>query len=218
MSATMSHMIPRNVLSVFSDSDPFPTYMIRDLTYQETISLSVGAAGISGTQNAFKLNGLYDPNTTGVGHQPYGFDQIAALYGEYRVDFIAYEAHFTTPSGTANICCNVCIKRGAETLTGQTTDRLGEMPNVTQANLSTSGSKHAVVRGSVNLPELFGVSKERYLGDVNTSAAVTGDPAAAASFNVSISSYDGTASQTAACTVKLRYTARFFNRTSQSQS
>lgn len=33
----------------------------------------------------FKANGLYDPNTTGFGHQPYGFDQWSALYRTYHV-------------------------------------------------------------------------------------------------------------------------------------
>lgn len=33
----------------------------------------------------FSANGLYDPNISGGGHQAMGFDQLAALYGEYVV-------------------------------------------------------------------------------------------------------------------------------------
>lgn len=33
----------------------------------------------------YRANSLYDPDYTGVGVQPKGFDQLAALYGSYRV-------------------------------------------------------------------------------------------------------------------------------------
>lgn len=33
----------------------------------------------------YSLNGLYDPDITGVGGQPTGFDQYMALYGKYTV-------------------------------------------------------------------------------------------------------------------------------------
>jgi len=33
----------------------------------------------------FSCNGLYDPNVTGIGHQPHYFDQLSELYDHYRV-------------------------------------------------------------------------------------------------------------------------------------
>ena len=33
----------------------------------------------------FSGNGLYDPDVSGVGHQPLGFDQWMTLYNRYRV-------------------------------------------------------------------------------------------------------------------------------------
>lgn len=33
----------------------------------------------------YRLNSVFDPNFTGTGHQPNGFDQWSAFYGKYRV-------------------------------------------------------------------------------------------------------------------------------------
>lgn len=41
-----------------------------------TITCTTGAL----SRYEFIANGLYDPNFTGTGHQPYGFDQLIALY------------------------------------------------------------------------------------------------------------------------------------------
>lgn len=53
------------------------------LRYVDTIAYNVGVSGQ--TTNVFTSNGLYDPDITGVGHQPNGFDQIMALWNEYIV-------------------------------------------------------------------------------------------------------------------------------------
>lgn len=37
------------------------------------------------TSYVFSANGLYDPNISGGGHQPYGFDQIMNMYNHYVV-------------------------------------------------------------------------------------------------------------------------------------
>lgn len=34
---------------------------------------------------AFRLNSVYDPDLSGTGNQPVGFDQWAAFYNKYRV-------------------------------------------------------------------------------------------------------------------------------------
>lgn len=43
-----------------------------------------GIAGVAGVQ-VISANGLYDPDLSGVGHQPTGFDQIMAMFNHYTV-------------------------------------------------------------------------------------------------------------------------------------
>lgn len=50
--------------------------------YVETFTLT--ATGVPSSY-VFRANSMFDPNLTGVGHQPMYFDQYAALYNHYTV-------------------------------------------------------------------------------------------------------------------------------------
>lgn len=45
----------------------------------------VSTSGASYTYNVYSGNSLFDPDYTGVGHQPQGYDQIMTLFNEYYV-------------------------------------------------------------------------------------------------------------------------------------
>lgn len=53
------------------------------LTYYDQNNFSTGAVQAGGY--VFTANGLYDPNITGTGHQPMGFDQMMLFYEHYTV-------------------------------------------------------------------------------------------------------------------------------------
>jgi len=55
-----------------------------EMTYCEYGVTLNGGAG-SAAPYVFAANGLNDPNITGVGHQPMGFDQLMELYNQYTV-------------------------------------------------------------------------------------------------------------------------------------
>jgi hypothetical protein len=58
-----------------------------------------GASGIV-TNYFFTANGLFDPDITGTGHQPMGFDQLMLMYNQYTV--IKSKISVTTYSGTSS--------------------------------------------------------------------------------------------------------------------
>lgn len=53
------------------------------MNYYEDVSVTTGASSV-GTQ-VYSANGIYDPNITGTGHQPSGFDQMMLMYNHYTV-------------------------------------------------------------------------------------------------------------------------------------
>lgn len=66
-------------------SAPFPKTFKFKTKYVETrIALDPGVGGTPSTY-VFSMNGLYDPNITGTGHQPIGFDQLMTMYDHYTV-------------------------------------------------------------------------------------------------------------------------------------
>lgn len=73
------------------NSTLFPNGLKCPLVYCETIQFAVGS-GTAPVSQAFRANSLFDPNHTGVGHQPRYFDTLcgasgsAAPYGRYKVN------------------------------------------------------------------------------------------------------------------------------------
>ncbi len=63
--------------------DPFPAQTTAILRYSTTISL-VGLTGVA-SPYLFRCNSIFDPDFTGIGHQPYGHDTYAAIYRHYNV-------------------------------------------------------------------------------------------------------------------------------------
>jgi len=54
------------------------------MIYCDYFTINPGAGGATGTR-VYSANGCYDPDTTGVGHQPAGFDELMSIYAEYVV-------------------------------------------------------------------------------------------------------------------------------------
>lgn len=62
----------------------FPNQRVVDLTYAQFGTLTSGTGG--STKQAFRLNSAFDPDFSGVGSQPTGFDQWSLLYNHYVVE------------------------------------------------------------------------------------------------------------------------------------
>lgn len=61
----------------------FPQQMKVRLKYVDEYVMTSTAGAVA--NQAFRMNSVFDPDFTGVGHQPYGFDQYASLYNVYTV-------------------------------------------------------------------------------------------------------------------------------------
>lgn len=78
-SATRGTRVPR-ALSV---RDGFPMSKTVKMKYVTTFRLSPSLA--DNADYFFRANSIFDPNYTGVGHQPYTHDTWASIYNHYKV-------------------------------------------------------------------------------------------------------------------------------------
>lgn len=62
---------------------PFPAITTKTVRYVEQVNLVESAAG-AGAFYYWSPSSLYDPNTTGTGHQPMYFDQLCTSTGPYQ--------------------------------------------------------------------------------------------------------------------------------------
>jgi hypothetical protein len=72
-----------SVLRVTTPLMPYAPTVMRMLYYEPRLTLTSTSGLLAGY--AFSCNGAYDPNITGTGHQPIGFDQMMLLFEQYVV-------------------------------------------------------------------------------------------------------------------------------------
>lgn len=85
----------------------------------------------------FRGNDMYDPDFTGVGHQPYGFDQWCAMYSKFVV-FASKMKVFAQPNSAQAIMAI----RASNSSTAPTDDQIGEMmerPNIVTRMYNAAG-------------------------------------------------------------------------------
>ncbi len=184
-------------------------------------SLCQTDAAASGTaiNQVMNLNSLFDPDRSGVGHQPYGFDQLAALYARYRVLKTKWEITFMSASSSncAMFCCVVPTNGTVASVTTITTfQTLSELPLARHGMVSGSGPGKTI-QGEIDLNQLVGTTKTEYLGDDRYEALVTASPAEVMVLNVAFFNYTA-ASQTMNYYVNLEFEVDFHDPILQSGS
>ncbi len=201
---------------------PLPTRFRTRLRYSETATFTTGAAGIVGTGQLWRLNSLFDPNQTGIGHQPYGFDQLAAFYSRYLVRGARWVLTCMTPGASSDIYihCQVGDSDGFLTIVGATPDAAIERSNVSTTVLSASGNTRTTkIEGAARICQIAGVSEQSYLAAQTAySALVTGNPTQNYALQVATSSPSGVGAEACVINLFIEYDAEFFEPIAQGQS
>lgn len=113
----------------------FPRQLFSTLKYVEMVTLTLNSLGLQ--QHLFSCNGMFDPNITGIGHQPLYFDQTMAIYNHYTVlrsRIKVTPSTFSNAIGQPDIMCALYIDD--DTVTGF--GAAGSMATVMERPLSRS--------------------------------------------------------------------------------
>jgi hypothetical protein len=181
-----------------------PKQMRRKLKYVTQFSLDAGVT-IPATK-VFLLNSLFAPEAGG--HQPMGFDNLAALYNLYWVVGVAMKVSFFLPTATADIG-SVAQNRAVGMLLTAPRDNTAnasvygaaENHNTVWSHVGSYG-RNTVLKGTYDVAESFGISRKQLLADNTYGAAVTASPSNILYAQVMLgSSQQGSDTQVTGCDV-----------------
>lgn len=180
---------------------PIPQRYITKLKYSDIFTLST----TNSWSYYYNLNSLWDPNRTGVGHQPYGYDQLAVLYNRYRVISCSYVV--TGYSGGSVIRVGTLPLNEPITFTNMS--YICENPRA-QFMLQVPGGDAKMLKGKVYIPSLVGRSKSQYMADDQYQAQTNASPGSLALLGV-FGSDIADLTTNVSCTITLEYTVEFFD-------
>lgn len=170
----------------------FPKSKMFKFRYCDSVVLNAPIGNIA--SHVFKANGLYDPDVTGTGHQPLGFDEASVYYNHYVVlgskITVAFSAGSTASSYGPSQLVGVFISDDA-TFPG-TTSSLTEQGLTKWRYLAQAQTKGNAVTKVVNR---FSAKKFFNITDIKDNieelgATVTADPNDQAQFVVWTGSMD----------------------------
>jgi len=149
--------------------------MWRTFNYSDVVVLTEGAAG-GGAFQVYRTNDLYDPDFTGVGHQPMYFDQLVSSTGPY-LNFLVPQATFELRFvNTSNTPVTLVVHPNNSTSTPASRTVAQERPGSWTTLLSPVGTQGANVikRLKIDNVKMAGVRRSQfesdYYGNYGTSA------------------------------------------------
>lgn len=160
------------------------THLYMTFKYAESITSSI--ATTLGTNLVYRLNSIFDPTSAVGGTQPYGYDQMAALYNRYRVLKTRWIVTFNASSAGYNayvIPSNGALNAPSADLTSFTSCIMTPFDKYQRYALN---GEPPIFKGSMDLNVLGGVTREEYLADDRFEAQIGANPSEVISLNIGI--------------------------------
>jgi len=201
---------------------PLPTRLKTIMRYSDSYQLTTGATGIVGATQRMRLNSIFDPDLTGTGHQPYGFDQVfGVFYRKYWVSHAKATMLATTVGGSAEVMIAFQVAAdGFLTLAGVTPTFVAEQSAVCTFPLSASGnSRTRAISVTTDMARLFGVPAKQYRDSESLYAALyTANPVQGAFLEVGAYSPSGVGAEAFNLQIVVEYTIEAFEPATLSHS
>jgi len=182
----------------------FPPKWTGMLRYADSFGLNTTTGAVN--TYIFSTNGLYDPNITGTGHQPAGFDQMMLSYEHYTVRKARIYANFLNASGNSFPTCALSIRAGTTPVT--VIQQIIEDGMVVTQRLvgANGGNSMSVLKSTCDVAKFGGISN--LLDNPDYKGTIAANPAEQSYFHLQTWSTDAI---TALVTVEvvIEYVATF---------
>jgi hypothetical protein len=195
-----------------------------ELTYSDLAALGPSTGENLGTQ-VWSCGGLYDPDITGSGHQPLGFDQWMAFYNHYvvlscRIEVSGFVQGVSQSDYTLGTVMIGVIPTGSSTAV-TTADLFYELPYGAVGVAGTAGGmKPDVITNHLHIPEWFGVTETEFIADDTHRGNSASNPSEDSFFEVGANrvAYSDASSIVCMTRTRLIYEVVFLERKELSQS
>lgn len=204
--------------AIVSKSSPIPDRFFTRLRYSELYAQTYGGLAVPSIYQ-WRLQSIFDPNLTGVGHQPLGHDQFQLLYNRYRVYGVRYKITFVNQETTRHY--DIAILLRPNTVTPTKVETILEGPYCQRGVLGVEGSGQAVrtFSGYCSNPKILGITKNAYKNDDQNQALIGANSTVAGPILSTVISNQNTGDTgTVNVRVELTYYVEFFDRKSLSES
>ncbi len=178
-------------------------------------NVSLAIAGNPIITHSFRANSLFDPDSTGTGHQPIGFDQVKDMYEEFHVIGCRIKAtmYEKTVSGTAVLFFIIPSASSGLNSNLQTAADIMEYPAARWVVIragDTDGFAPGIPKSlthQMSVPKFLGKTIGFLASDLDKCTA-TANPSEQCAFLVGMATMnDGTTAQTGICSVEIEYIA-----------
>lgn len=173
------------------------------LPYSETIQFT----GTGNSIQVFRGNSLFDPDFTGVGHQPLGFDEWKAFYDIYKVHACSISIRMVNSSTLATVCA---VWPSPYSTTPSLIDQALERPYTRSVILGTeSGNSTAIMKNFSSTKSVWG---QKIIEEDNFSSIQSANPVKEWYFLFMASQIAGSGSLNLSVVFKLKYYVEMFRR------
>lgn len=210
---------PRNAKASFGRqlTAGFPDKMIVNLKYSDRLALSSTAGALA--YQYYRGNGPNDPDHTGAGQQPTGWDQWASFYLRYRVHYSSIEVHCGS-IGTSAAAQNYIIAIGPETTNGTFANIEDAMAGAYYKfkTFNINATDNNKLSSRMYTRKILGLDKNAVKIDDTFSALTSTQPNHEWFWGVYVQSFDQSTTAVAYIYAVLTYNIEFYDRIDLSQS
>lgn len=194
--------IPRKIIGI-------PLKQYAKLPYSGVTAFNVTASTLA-TQ-IFQLNGLYDPDFSGIGVQPNYFDQLMAMYTNYRVYGCKVTYRISAGTSTAN-----CFHMTAALIPANTVSLYANMSSVINSRkaifkIVTPTANGVTLSRYYSMSRDFGFTKADIATESRFEGTASSNPSQGLYAVLYIKNNDGTITIPVTWEYRLVYYAKFYN-------
>lgn len=195
-------------------STPFPEKWFGVFKYVKTQVLTAGTGGVYGTEQIFRLNSLYDPDNSGIGRYPYGFQALSTYYARYMVNYVKIKLTISDPSNSGSVVtCLIQANGNTTSLTAMTVEQAQDLPLSKSKFINSTGDQLQYINISAPSYRISGISKIEWQANPTVYGAPIGsNPTQPNYIRIAVANANGTSGATCVLNTEIYYFSTMYDR------